>query len=140
MAVARHDRAVLVRCGYQRMDGDGRVMENIRFRNVREVTSPPDTLRELLGGCLVSLAAFALRKDVWQTAGGFPEQFHLMGDWALWLRCAPRGDFLLEGATRHVAKQGEFFVVHGDLHFLQAGGGASLAESIGGYNADLKSR
>jgi hypothetical protein len=95
-AVAQHDRTVLVRCGYQRMDGDGRVLEDIRFRNVPQQTSPPDTFRQLLRGCLVSLAAFAVRKDVWQAAGGFPEQFHLMGDWALWLHCSLQGDFLLD--------------------------------------------
>lgn len=88
--------AVLVKTSYQRIDRQGRVTKTKHLRATQTVVSPPETLTGQLTGSDVAFGAFAVRRDAWQRAGGFPEQCHLAGDWGFWLRLAPLGDFVYE--------------------------------------------
>jgi hypothetical protein len=94
--IARRADTVLVRGAFDYVDGDGVRTGRQRMLSVRRVTRPPRTFWENLAVPKVSFAAFALRRSAWDSAGGFPEEFHLFGDWALWLLVAPLGAFVYE--------------------------------------------
>jgi glycosyltransferase involved in cell wall biosynthesis len=94
--IVRHADAVLVRGAFDYIDGDGVRTGRQRMLSVRRFTRPPRTYWENLAKPKVSFAAFALRRTAWESAGGFPEEFHLFGDWALWLMVAPLGPFVYE--------------------------------------------
>jgi len=88
--------AVLVKASYQRIDKRGEVIKTKHLHAAASVTSPPETLIQQLKGPDVGFGACAVRKDAWQRVGAFPEACHLRGDWGLWLRLAPLGDFVYE--------------------------------------------
>ena len=88
--------AVLVRSGWENIDAVGNIIEKRPLLSVKEITSPPQTFYEQLIGPKVSFAAFAIKKDAWEEVGGFPEECHYYGDWAMWLNLALKGDFVHE--------------------------------------------
>lgn len=94
--IARSNAAVLIRGGWETIDSSGRLIDEHHLLSVKTITSPPNTLYEQLRGAKVCFAAFAVRKSAWKNAGGFPEKCTLAGDWGLWLRISPLGDFVRE--------------------------------------------
>ena len=86
--------AVLVRGGYQVIDGAGRVVKVKQFRDDRAVLRYPDTLRQQLRGPHTSFTAFAARTDVARRVGGFGKDDGFLGDWSMWIRLAPHGAFV----------------------------------------------
>ena len=94
--IERSEAAVLIRCGWETIDSEGRLIEVRHLLSVKAITSPPDTLYEQLRGPKVSFAAFAVRKSAWEKVSGFPEECTLVGDWGLWLKFSPLGNFVRE--------------------------------------------
>lgn len=88
--------AVMVRSGYDIIDGDGRLIDTRYILSAKKITKPPQTLYEQLTGPKASFAAFALRKATWDMVGGFPDTMNLNGDWGMWLKVSPHGDFIYE--------------------------------------------
>lgn len=97
-AIARHPEAVLVRGDYDMIDGQGRLLKHERLLSVAGRSAPPGNFHEQLQHNKVHPAAQAFRRAAWSQAGDFPENLTLYGDWGLWLKMAPLGDFV------HVAK------------------------------------
>lgn len=93
-AVSAHPEAVLVRGAWEVIDADGNLRDRHFQLSVRRVTPPPATLKEQLRGPKASFAAFACRRQAWADVGGFPESLGLFGDWGLWLRLSPFGQFI----------------------------------------------
>ena len=93
-AVARHPDAVLVRGDYDMIDAHGQLLRHERLLSVSAVSAPPGNFYEQLQHNKVHPAAHAFRRAAWEKAGGFPENLALYGDWGLWLKMAPLGDFL----------------------------------------------
>jgi glycosyltransferase involved in cell wall biosynthesis len=93
-AISDNSSAVLIRTDWDVIDGDGAVLSVHRQLSVSRITSPPKTWQEQLQGPKVSFAAFAARRDLWQSVGGFPADFHLLLDWMFWLKLAPFGSFV----------------------------------------------
>jgi glycosyltransferase involved in cell wall biosynthesis len=87
-------RAVLLRAAWIDIDAAGHVIEERHLLSVSPVTSPPKTIREQRFGPKGSFAAFALRRDIWQQVGGFPEEVTLVGDWGMWLLAGALGDIV----------------------------------------------
>lgn len=94
--ISRHPTAVLVRSGWENIDGEGRVLDQRYLLSVHRRVRPPNTFRENLTGPKTSFAAFAVRKRAWKAAGGFPTECKVYGDWAFWLRLSPLGDYVYE--------------------------------------------
>jgi glycosyltransferase involved in cell wall biosynthesis len=94
--IDRSDAAVLVRCGWETIDSEGRFLDEHHLLSVKAITSPPATFYDQLQGPKVSFAAFAVRKSAWKNVGGYPEECTLAGDWGFWLKISPYGDFVLE--------------------------------------------
>ena len=94
----RSPNAVLVRSGWRTIDGDGRALGDHYLLSVRRLVRPPRTFRENLAGPKTSFAAFAVRKSAWESVGGFAAELAALGDWVLWLRLSPLGDFVYEPA------------------------------------------
>ena len=93
-AITDHTGAALVRTDWDVINGDGIVCSVHQQLSVSRITAPPKTWQEQLQGPKVSFAAFATRRDLWQTVGGFPVDFHLFQDWMFWLKIAPFGPFV----------------------------------------------
>lgn len=96
--VARAPNTVLVTGDYDQIDGEGRKIRAEKVLSVRPVTRPPETFYSQLAAPKVPPVANAFRRASWEKVGGFPERATLIGDWGLWLRMAPLGDFV------HVAR------------------------------------
>jgi len=94
--IGRSSNAVLVRGGWEIIDSNGLVSDKRHLLSVKAITTPPKTLYEQIGGSKMSFAAFAVRKSAWENVGGFPEECTLAGDWGLWLKLSPLGDFVRE--------------------------------------------
>ncbi|MBN1548312.1 MAG: glycosyltransferase family 2 protein [Syntrophaceae bacterium] len=92
----RSDRAVLVRSGWENIDGDGKLINNHYLLSTRKKMTPPQTFLEQLSGPKHNFAAFAAKTSAWDNVGGFPEQCKLIGDWAFWLKLSAEGDFVYE--------------------------------------------
>lgn len=92
------DKAVLVRSGYEDMDGNGKTIGQHYILTAKKICRPPFNFYEQLLGPRVSFAAFAVRKAAWQQVGGFPVSLSLCGDWGFWLLLAPLGDFVYQHA------------------------------------------
>jgi len=86
--------AVLVRGGYQVIDGRGVVEKTKRFRDDRPVLRYPATLLQQLRGPHTSFSAFAARTDACREAGGFIREDGFAGDWSMWIRLSPLGAFV----------------------------------------------
>ena len=94
--IGRSQNAMLVRAGFQLIDGKGKLGAERLLLSVRKREVPPKTLYESLVGPKTSFSSFAVRHDAWRIVGGFPEELRLFGDWGLWIRLAPLGDFIYE--------------------------------------------
>jgi glycosyltransferase involved in cell wall biosynthesis len=94
--IARDPAAVLVRAGFDVIDGSGDRIKRQRILTNRAVARPPRTFLEQVAINKTSFAAFAFRRDAYDRLGGFDEAFHLYGDWALWLRASALGTFVYE--------------------------------------------
>jgi hypothetical protein len=85
---------VLVRTDWDVIDGRGKTTAVHHQLSVSRLTRPPKTWKEQLYGPKVSFAAFACRKDAWEKAGGFPDNFSFILDWMFWLQAGLHGDFI----------------------------------------------
>ena len=83
--------AVLVRAAWIDIDPAGGTLEKRHLLSVRKITPPARALYEQRLGPKGSFAAFALRRDIWQKVGGFPEEVTLVGDWGMWLLAGALG-------------------------------------------------
>jgi glycosyltransferase involved in cell wall biosynthesis len=83
--------AVLLRAAWIDIGPEGNLLQERRLLTVRAITSPPRTIREQRFGPKGSFAAFALRRDIWQQVGGFPEEVTLLADWGMWLLAGALG-------------------------------------------------
>jgi glycosyltransferase involved in cell wall biosynthesis len=82
-AITAQPAAALIRTDWDVIDGNGVVRRVHKQLSVSRVTAPPKTWQEQLQGPKVSFAAFAVRRELWQTVGGFPTDFYLFQDWNL---------------------------------------------------------
>ena len=94
--IGRSENSVLVRAGWENIDGQGNFIENRYLLSVARHTRPPQTFIENIYGPKSSFAAFAVKKSAWEKIGGFPTKTILYGDWAFWLGLSPLGDFIYE--------------------------------------------
>lgn len=85
---------VVVTGDYDQIDGEGRRIRGEKVLSVRPVTKPPETFYTQLAAPKVPPVANAFHRASWEKVGGFPEQATLIGDWGLWLRLAPLGNFV----------------------------------------------
>lgn len=93
-AAQRHGGAVVISGDVDQIDGAGTVVKSEGTLSARPVTHPPETLYRQLAANMVQVAAHAFRRDAWQKAGGFDARLRLYGDWGLWIKLAPLGDFV----------------------------------------------
>lgn len=91
---ARTPNTVVITGDYDQIDGEGRRIRSEKVLSVRPVTRPPETFYTQLAAPKVPPVANAFHRPSWQKVGGFPERATLIGDWGLWLRLAPLGDFV----------------------------------------------
>jgi len=92
--IESNENAILIRSGYENIDGEGKLLETRYIFSVKRICKSPTTLYEQLEGPKVNFSAFAVRKDCWKQVGGFPEDLNLFGDWGFWLKIAHLGDFI----------------------------------------------
>jgi len=92
----RSRQAVLVRAAWENIDAEGSPISQHYLLSVRRRVTPPQTLHENINGPKGSFAAFATKRSIWQSVGGFPTTCRLFGDWAFWIRISSRGDFIYE--------------------------------------------
>jgi len=95
---ARREDAVLVRAGWQNIDLTGAVVSTEYLLSVNAVTLPPETILEQRHGPKASFAAFAVKRDVLERAGGYPVAMESFGDWPMFMQLAPFGSFIYENA------------------------------------------
>src|SRR6185312_3832121 len=93
---ARREDAVLVRAGWDTIDEAGALLSTEYLLSVRGVTLPPTTLTEQRYGPKACFAAFAVRRDVLETSGGYHKGMESFGDWPLYMQVAPFGTFIYE--------------------------------------------
>jgi glycosyltransferase involved in cell wall biosynthesis len=91
---ARTPNTVVVTGDYDQIDGAGRKIRAEKVLSARPITKPPETFHTQLAAPKVPPVANAFRRASWEKVGGFPERATLIGDWGLWLRLAPLGDFV----------------------------------------------
>jgi len=90
--VALSKNAVLVRGAWRNITTNGSLRDDKYLLSVAPVTTPAKALYEQRFGPKGSFAAFALRRDIWEKVGGFPEEVTLIGDWGMWLLAGALGD------------------------------------------------
>lgn len=93
-SLAKVPEAVLLRAAWIDIDAQGNTVQERHLNSVRAVTSPPQTIFEQRYGPKGSFAAFALRRDIWEKVGGFPEEVTLVGDWSMWLLVGALGQIV----------------------------------------------
>jgi glycosyltransferase involved in cell wall biosynthesis len=91
--VQRYGNAVVVSGDVEQIDGAGKLVKSEGTVTARPVVHPPQTLYRLLAANMVQVAAHCFRRDAWHKVGGFEGRLRLYGDWGLWLKLAPLGDF-----------------------------------------------
>ena len=84
--------AAILRAGWIRLRDNGRPGETYTLHSVRAVVKPADALYEQRFGPKGSFSAAAIRRDIWEKAGYFPEITPFLGDWAMWLLAGSLGD------------------------------------------------
>lgn len=94
--IQKSRNAILIRGGWENIDQNGIVRNKHYLLSVRKIASPPETLMEQLLGPKLSFAAFAVKREIWEKVGGFPEECALNGDWGFWLKISPYGNFVYE--------------------------------------------
>jgi len=92
-ATRKNPGAVVASGDVEQIDGTGTVVKSDGTITAREVVHPPETLYRLLSANMVQVAAHCFRRDAWEKVGGFETRLRLYGDWGLWLKLAPLGDF-----------------------------------------------
>jgi hypothetical protein len=90
--VSASPTAVIVRAGWIRLRDNGRPGETYTLHSVRAVVKPADALYEQRFGPKGSFSACAIRSDIWEKTGYFPESTPFIGDWAMWLLAGALGD------------------------------------------------
>lgn len=93
-ALKAHPGAVLASGEVNQIDGEDRHIQTVMTLSARPVSSPPETLYMQAAANMVQAAAHCFRRDGWEKAGGFDARLELFGDWGLWLKLAPLGDFV----------------------------------------------
>ena len=93
-AAAQHPGAVLINGDVEQIDGAGAVVGSEGALTSWPVTHPPETFYRILTANKIQVAAHCFRRDAWQKVGGFETRLRLYGDWGLWLKLAPLGDFV----------------------------------------------
>jgi glycosyltransferase involved in cell wall biosynthesis len=93
-ATALSSNAVLIRGGWRNINQKGEVQGDHYLLSVSTITTPPKTLYEQRFGPKGAFAAFALRRDIWERVGKFPEEVTLLGDWSMWLLAGAIGDII----------------------------------------------
>ncbi len=87
---------MLVRAAWDDIDQEGSLIKHHRILSVKPIDHPPQTLLENRFGPKASFAAFAVKREAWLEAGRFPDDLLYIGDWGLWIKLAPYGDFIYE--------------------------------------------
>ena len=93
-ATLAYPDAVVASGDVEQIDGAGTVVKSEGTMTARPVMRSPETLYRLLAANMVQVAAHCFRRDAWQKVGGFETRLRLYGDWGLWLKLAPLGDFV----------------------------------------------
>jgi glycosyltransferase involved in cell wall biosynthesis len=93
-ALKAHPGAVLASGEVNQIDGEDRYIGTLMTLSARRVTSPPETLYMQAAANMVQAAAHCFRRDGWEKTGGFDTRLEIFGDWGLWLKLAPLGDFV----------------------------------------------
>jgi glycosyltransferase involved in cell wall biosynthesis len=83
--------AVLLRAAWIDIDAAGATLQERRLNSIGRITTPPKTIHEQRFGPKGAFAAFALRREIWQRVGGFPEDVTLLSDWGMWLLAGALG-------------------------------------------------
>jgi hypothetical protein len=89
--VAAEPDAAILRAGWIRRRNQ-KPGESYTLHSVRAVVKPAEALYEQRFGPKGSFSAAAIRRDIWEQAGWFPEQTPCLGDWAMWLLAGALGD------------------------------------------------
>jgi hypothetical protein len=99
--------AAVLRAGWIRLRDNGRPGETYTLHSVRAVVKPAEALYEQRFGPKGSFSAAAIRRDIWERAGYFPEATPYLGDWAMWLLAGALGDTVRsrEVIAEHRAEQ-----------------------------------
>lgn len=88
------DDTVLMRFGYNLIDGEGRIIaKNKRIRTARKIQAFPGNFLEELSSPKNSFAAFAINMDAFKKIGFFDNRIVLNSDWATWCKLAPLGKY-----------------------------------------------
>ncbi|HKU94435.1 MAG TPA: glycosyltransferase [Vineibacter sp.] len=93
-SILDHPGAVLINGDVEQIDGSGTVVGSEGALTADPVTRPPETFYRMLAANKIQVAAHCFRRDAWQQVGGFETRLRLYGDWGLWLKLAPLGDFV----------------------------------------------
>ncbi len=93
-ATLAYPDAVVASGDVEQIDGAGTIVKSDGTVTARPVLHPPETLYRLLAANMVQVAAHCFRRDAWDKVGGFETRLRLYGDWGLWLKLAPLGDFV----------------------------------------------
>jgi glycosyltransferase involved in cell wall biosynthesis len=94
--INRDEAAVLVRAGWQIIDGKGNLGARRYILSVGRRQIWPNTLYESLLGPKICCAAFAASRAAWIKVGGFPKVIKFPFDWAFWVLLAAEGSFIYE--------------------------------------------
>lgn len=88
------DDTVLMRFGYNLIDGEGRIIaKNKRIRTARKIQAFPGNFLEELSSPKNSFAAFAINMDAFKKIDFFDNRIVLNSDWATWCKLAPLGKY-----------------------------------------------
>ena len=118
-AIGLSDNAALAHAAWRDIDENGKTMGDHHLLTIAPVTKPPKTLYELRFGPKGSFAAFALRRDIWERVGGFPDKtFILGGDWAMWLMATALGDMVYVDDIVSAYRYGHQTDVHRKRHHI----------------------
>jgi glycosyltransferase involved in cell wall biosynthesis len=93
---AQDGKAVHVRAGFEHIDGAGAVLSPHYLLSVKKVARLPENLIEQRHSPKASFAAFAVRREALEKAGGYPRNMESFGDWPLFVQLAPFGSFVYE--------------------------------------------
>lgn len=88
------DSAVLVSGEVNQIDAAGTIVGTDMTLSAKPVTRPPETLYMQMTANVTQVAANCFRREAWERVGGFDTRLRFYGDWGLWLKLSPLGDFL----------------------------------------------
>jgi glycosyltransferase involved in cell wall biosynthesis len=91
---AHPPNSVMVSAEVNQIDGTGAIIGSDITLSAKPVTRPPGTLYMQATANVIQAAAHCFRRDGWEATGGFDMRLEIYGDWGLWLKLAPLGDFL----------------------------------------------